>query len=219
MSSSGEYLFDPQLAEAVDEAFERCGIDPMRLSGRHIKSARRSINLLMTEWHNRGINQFMTERVTIKLVVGQAEYVLPDGTSDLLDVTYNLDGADTPLWPIGRTDYSQIPNKLRVGRPDRYFVHRKSGVPTLYLWLTPDNGLAVLDAWRLRQSFDASGASQTMDAPWRFQDALAAGLAAKLAVKWAPEKKNALREDAEQAIQLARLEDRERGVCTLQPVM
>ena len=48
--------FNLDLAEMVEEAFERCG-SQLR-TGYDLKTARRSLNLLFADWANRGINMW-----------------------------------------------------------------------------------------------------------------------------------------------------------------
>jgi hypothetical protein len=52
MTTSGTYAFNLDLSEAIEEAFERAGLE-LR-SGYDYKTARRSIDLLMLEWQNKG---------------------------------------------------------------------------------------------------------------------------------------------------------------------
>ena len=56
MALSGTVAFRPDVEEVVTEAYERCGIDPQTRTGDQAVSARRSLNLLFSEFANRGIN-------------------------------------------------------------------------------------------------------------------------------------------------------------------
>jgi len=76
MAVSGSKDFEPNVAEYVEEAFERCGLE-LR-TGYDARTARRSLNFLFADWANRGLNQWSIERVTQNLVVGVLEY--PVGT-------------------------------------------------------------------------------------------------------------------------------------------
>ena len=76
MAVSGSKDFEPNVAEYVEEAFERCGLE-LR-TGYDARTARRSLNFLFADWANRGLNQWTIERVTQNLVVGVLEY--PVGT-------------------------------------------------------------------------------------------------------------------------------------------
>ena len=46
--------FDFSIDEIVEEAFERCSLQDR--TGYQLKTARRSLNLLLAEWSNRGLN-------------------------------------------------------------------------------------------------------------------------------------------------------------------
>ena len=52
MATSNSTNFEPNVTEFVEEAFERCGLE-LR-TGYDLVSAKRSINLMLAEWANRG---------------------------------------------------------------------------------------------------------------------------------------------------------------------
>ena len=54
MATSGTTSFDLQIDDIIEEAYERCGLRTN--SGNDIRSARRSLNLLFSEWGNRGVH-------------------------------------------------------------------------------------------------------------------------------------------------------------------
>ena len=83
MPTSGTSVFNLDLNNLIEEAFERCGSE-LR-TGYDLKTARRTLNLLTIEWSNRGINLWTIEQGTIPLVTGQAIYPVPVDTIQLLD--------------------------------------------------------------------------------------------------------------------------------------
>ena len=83
MTTSSVTTFNLDLNSLVEEAFERCGAE-LR-SGYDMRTARRSLNLLMIEWANRGINLWTVEQGQITLTTGQISYAIPTDTVDLLD--------------------------------------------------------------------------------------------------------------------------------------
>jgi hypothetical protein len=83
MTTSSVTTFNLDLNNIVEEAFERCGAE-LR-SGYDMRTARRSLNILMIEWANRGINLWTIEQGQINLVNGQISYAIPTDTVDLLD--------------------------------------------------------------------------------------------------------------------------------------
>jgi hypothetical protein len=57
MATSGTTSFDLSVDELIEEAYERCGLE-LR-TGYDLETARRSLNLLIAEWGNRGLNQWL----------------------------------------------------------------------------------------------------------------------------------------------------------------
>jgi len=129
--TSGTTVFNLDLTELVEEAFERCG-SQMR-SGYDLKTARRSLNLMSIEWANRGINLWTVEEVSIPLVTGQGVYAIPADTIDILDLETRTSNASTSnqtdinLSRISESTYATIPNKLTTGRPVQVYYNRQSG--------------------------------------------------------------------------------------------
>ena len=76
MATSGSRNFELDLAEYVEEAFERCGME-LR-TGYDVRTAKRSMNLLFADWANRGLNQWTIEQTSITLAKGIRDY--PCGT-------------------------------------------------------------------------------------------------------------------------------------------
>jgi hypothetical protein len=209
MAASGTYAWSPEVSEICDEAFERCGIDPATLTGRHMRSARLSMNYLFSHWATRGVMLWAIDRQKIDCVAGTAAYSLATGTQAILDATLLRDGTETPVSPIARDEYVNLPDKTQRGMPSSYYLDRQLS-PQVYLWPTPDASTDDFYYYRLRRLQDVGNASNTPDIPHYWQEALASGLAAKLAEKYAPEREAALLQKAEMAFSLAHQEDRQR---------
>ena len=84
MATSGSRDFEPDVAEYIEEAFERCGLE-FRTGSDGI-TARRSLNLLLADWANRGLNQWTIQNSTTTLTEGAESIDLTDSTIDDLDV-------------------------------------------------------------------------------------------------------------------------------------
>lgn len=100
---------------------------------------------------------------------------------------------DRVIYPISRGEYEQQPNKLSQGFPSTYWFDRLIN-PQLTLWQVPDgNGPYVLYYSRTRQVQDVTPkGSETVDIPYRFMEAYCAECASLFAVKWAPDRAQAL---------------------------
>jgi len=79
MTTSNSKNFEIDVAEYIEEAFERCGQEVR--TGYDLRTAKRSLNLLFADWANRGLNQWTIEQTTIALAAGISEY--PSGSLTL----------------------------------------------------------------------------------------------------------------------------------------
>lgn len=130
MSTSGTTIFGLDFVNIAEECFERVGKE-MR-TGYDLRTARRSLNLLLLEWSNKGINLWTVDQGQIALATGQALYPLPLDTVDLLDhVVRQYPGTnnqiDISITRIAEPTYISIPNKLTTGRPIQVYVNRQTG--------------------------------------------------------------------------------------------
>ena len=227
MTTTGTAAFNLDLNDLVEEAFERCGSE-LR-TGYDFRTARRSLNLLTIEWANRGINLWTIEQGQITLTTGVGTYDLPVDTIDLLDhVVRTQEGTqqqtDINISRISESTYSTIPNKLAQGRPIQVWINRQSGAtepsgiknPQINVWPTPNapDNQYIFVYWRLRRIQDAGDGVNTQDIPFRFLNAMVAGLAYYLSMKIQgvdPMRSAALKADYEQQFDLAAQEDREKA--------
>ena len=224
MTTSGTTIFNLDLSELVEEAFERCGAE-LR-TGYDLRTARRSLNLLFADWANRGINLWTIGTGTITLVQGTATYDLPADTVDLLEHVIRTGAgsvstqADLTITRISVSTYSSIPNKLTQARPIQIYINRQTPIPNITVWPTPDGSQSYqLVYWYLRRVQDAGDGSNTMDVPFRFIPCMVAGLAYYLAMKL-PDGMNRLQvleAQYEKAWDLASTEDREKAAIRFVP--
>lgn len=223
MTTSGTSAFNMDLTEIVEEAFERAGGE-MR-TGYDLRTARRSLNLMFVDWANRGINMWTFEQGSQVLTPGVATYTLPADTVDLLEHVVRTGAgsastqADLTITRISVSTYATIPNKLQQARPIQIWIERLN-TPQFTVWPVPDNSQTyTLVYWRLRRIQDAGNGVNTMDMPFRFYNAMVAGLAYYLAMKipGGTERLMVLKEQYDIAWDLASAEDREKAAVRFVP--
>jgi hypothetical protein len=223
MTTSGTSSFNLDLTEIVEEAFERVGSE-MR-TGYDLRTARRSMNLMFADWANRGLNMFTYEQGSIPLVAGQATYELPTDTVDLLEHVIRTGAgsaatqADLTITRISVSTYATIPNKLQQARPIQVWIERLN-TPRFTVWPVPDNSQPYTFVyWRLKRIQDAGNGVNTMDMPFRFLPCMVAGLAYYLALKvpGGAERLGVLKQQYDEAWQLASEEDREKAAVRFVP--
>lgn len=221
MTTSGTTTWAIDLGECMEEAFERAGLE-MR-SGYDIRTARRSLNFLLTEMANKGLNLFTVNSGTLTLVPGQKTYTsangLPADAVDYIEHVCRTTNAGIPtdisLNRISVSTYANIPAKEQTGRPYQIYVNRSVNSPEITLWPVPDSSTSyTLAYWYLKRIDDAtSPISQTLEIPFRFYNAIAAGLAYHIALKKpeAQDRISMLKSLYDEAFALAADEDRDRA--------
>jgi len=220
MATSGSTDFEPNVAEFIEEAFERCGLE-LR-TGYDLKTARRSINLMLAEWANRGLNQWTIEQGTQTVTQGTSEYNLGTNVIDVLDVvcrrTVSGTQTDISMDRLSRSEYLNIPNKTTQARPSQFFIGKQNN-PTLKVWPTPENSTDILVFNKLVRMDDADAATNTMDMPFRFYPCFAAGLAYYISIKRAPDRTALLKQMYEEEFDRAMSTDEDRASFRIRPYM
>ena len=209
-TTSGTATFDKTFAidEIVEESFERIGLQ--NVAGYQLKSARRSLNILLQEWGNRGIHYWEIDELNIDLIEGQAESKFfrssDDGTSatstpasvygmsDVLEAQLRSNRtqttqSDSPMTKVDRSNYAGFSNKLSKGTPNQYFVQRFIDHVSIQVYPTPDSTNASKDMhiFYIKRIQDAGDYTNASDVPFRFIPCMVSGLAFYLAQKYQPQ--------------------------------
>ena len=223
MATSGSKDFELDVADYVEEAFERCGLE-MR-TGYDLKSANRSLNLMLAEWANRGLNQWTITEKTVAMVKDTTTYNV-DSTNataaiDVLDVyireTQGSETTDLPMTRLSRAEYSHITTKTSTGKPNQFFIDKQS-TPTITVWPVPDKTSTYTVYMNvLTRMDDADAGANTLDMPFRFYPCLAAGLAYYISLKRAPDRTSLLKSLYEEEFDRAMSTDEDRASFKVSP--
>lgn len=194
--------FDLSIDDIAEEAFERCGLQDR--TGYELKTARRSINLMIAEWANRGLNLW---------TIQQREATVTAGTQSISGTTlYSVDSAgnattdandsaqivdidsavmsnssgDYSMTKIGRSTYWDYTVKTTQGRPAQYYFERTI-LPTVYFFPAADSTYTFKYYASLRMT-DINAYTKNAMIPFRFLPCLVSGLAYYVAMKYAPDR-------------------------------
>lgn len=214
MAVSGSTDFELDVSDYIEEAFERCGLEVR--TGYDLKTAKRSLNLMLAEWANRGLNSWTIAQRSQALTASDGEYELGTDVIDLLSVVLRRGGTDFSLERLSRTGYLTIPTKTTEGRPSQFFLDRQL-TPNLKVWPIPENSTDVLYYDALTRMDDADTYVNTLDVPFRLYPCLAAGLAYYISMKRAPQRIQLLKAVYDEELQRAFEEDRDRASFTVTP--
>ena len=221
MARSGTYNFNLDIDEVIQEATEMIGGE--QTLGHTPQSARRSINLMLNDWQNRGVLLWSTFTTAVTVASSTTTYALADSVTDALEVTYaaNTSSSDLALERISFEEYNIIPNKSQIGRPSQYSIKRNVDNPTIHLYPVPDNSTGVLKVEGIRQLEDVNkSADQNADVPVRFLPAITCGLSYYLSMKnpgIPGDRIQMLKMNYEEKLMRAMEEDRERASIYFKP--
>jgi hypothetical protein len=189
-----------------------------------MEAARMASNMMLSRWSNQGVNLWAVDLVTVPLVQGQATYNVDSNTVVMLDAYMTIDNGqsqpiDRIILPISRTEYASYPNKEQQGFPTTYWQDRQIS-STVTLWPVPDGTQTSLKFYQVCQIDDADFANgQTINAPVYFLEAFAYGLAQRLAMIWAPDRLQILKPLADEAYQIAAMQNVETAQQYISPMI
>ena len=209
MAVSGSTDFNIDAAEVIQEAYERCGLQ--EVTGKDLRTAVRSMNLLLAEWANRGLNLWTVTLGTQSTTASDNDYSLATNIIDVLEVSLrDSNNIDQSLTRISRSDYHLLPNKSSEGKPAQFYFERTT-TPTLFLYPTPDLSTYTVRYYFLKRLDDIDLPSDDPNVSFRFLPCLVAGLAYYIAMKKAPDRIQILKAVYDEEFERARQEDRDRA--------
>ena len=219
MAVSGTYNFNLDIDEVIQEAMEMIGGE--NTLGHEPASARRSINLMLKDWQNRGVLLWSTSVSSVTVAASVTAYSLHASTVDALEVVLGRDDTDIQLTRISPEEYLLIPNKTQTGRPMQYSIRRGIANPTMSLWPIPENSTDILKMEVISELQDVDkSAEQNADLPKRFLPPLTCGLAYYMSMKRPGvegQRIQMLKMNYEELLSRAMLEDRERAAMRVIP--
>jgi len=219
MSTSGTYNFSMDIDEVIQEALEMIGGE--QTLGNDPKSARRSINLLLQDWQNRGILLWSTNTTVVDVSTSVTAYSLSSNMVDAMEVVVNLSTTDIQLDRLSMEEYLKIPRKSQTGRPTQYAIRRGRANLELYLWPIPDSNDYSLKIEKIKYLQDVNkSAGQIADVSRRFLPCITAGLAYFMSMKRAGIDGNRImfiKQEYEERLARAMDEDRERASLRIVP--
>ena len=229
-TTSGTTVFDKNFSvdEIIEEAFERLGVQD--LTGYHLKTSRRSLNIMLQEWGNRGIHYWEIGELDLDLVEGQAEYKFFRSSDDGTSATSNPNGvygisdvleaqlrsnrtqttqSDSPMTKVDRSTYAGFSNKLSKGTPNQYWVQRFIDHVSISVYPTPDSTNASKDMhfYYIKRIQDVGAYTNATDLPFRFVPCMVSGLAYYLSMKYNPQMTQGMKLIYEDEFQRALQED------------
>jgi hypothetical protein len=145
------------------------------------EQARIVLNQMIKTWGAAG-RLWLMEEGSIPLIASTASYELPLARK-VHSVRRRTDDVDTPLMPISRSDYDDLPTKSATGMPIQWFFDPQRATKTLFVWNAPDTATAAsttLEYTYSRVIEDVQTLDEDVDVPQEWLEALTYGLAKRL---------------------------------------
>tara|TARA_R110002020_G_scaffold468483_2_gene692793 strand:+ start:143 stop:826 length:684 start_codon:yes stop_codon:yes gene_type:complete len=220
-STSGTYNFNLEIGDIIQEATEMIGGEITL--GEEPRSARRSINLILNDWQNRGVCLWTTNTTIVSIAASTTAINLGNNISDVMQVVINRDNTDLNLTRISYEQYLILPNKGQTGRPSQYAIKRFADNVELYMWALSDQNTDKLKIEKIDYMQDVTkSAVQNADMPRRFLPSLTTGLAYYMSLKRpgiTEARASFLKKEYEERLAFAMTEDKERASLYITPRM
>ena len=228
-SSTAGFILD--LDALIEEAFERCGLQDR--TGYELKTSRRSINLMIAEWANRGLNLWTIQQreATVvagtQMIEGTTLYSVDsagNATSDANDSSQIIDidsavmsnsNGDFSMTKIGRSTYWDYTIKSTQGRPSQYYFERTI-LPIVYFFPEADSTYTFKYYASLRMT-DINAYTKNAQIPFRFLPCMVAGLAYYVSMKYAPDRIQILKTIYDEEFSRAASQDVEKASYSMVP--
>ena len=192
-SPSGSTAFSPDLGAISAYALGRCNVRRPEITTDHLTDAAMAANLVLVDWAGSQPNLWGVELLPVTLVQGTIEYTLPANVLMILDcyITTTVSGVNTDrvIYGVSRTEYDAYPNKQSQAFPTVFWANRVQPIQVSMYPCPDDNGPYTLNLHVVTQDQDAvlAGAAG-LDLPYRAFSAFVDGLAAKIALTYAPDR-------------------------------
>jgi hypothetical protein len=188
MALSSSIDFTLTAAEIIEEARREVGIhaDEEPLSAQDLVTGLRTLNRMLKAWQAEGVMCWTMTEGTLTLVASDESYVFGAGGTfttvplEITDIRINRGGNDLPMQRLSREDYYNLPNKTSTGYPTCFYYDRQRSGGTLYVWPAPDSTAGTLKFTYRRIIMDVDEASNDLDLPQEWYDAIIFGLAKRL---------------------------------------
>jgi hypothetical protein len=221
MATSGTYNFKFSVEEIIEKALQMVGGELS--SAEDLRQARKSLSLVLIDMESRGAPLAQIQHKTFTVSAGDVDYTLPSDVLDVLDVTVERDGTETPVERIGLFKYHKIPNKDSPGIAAQYAIERARTETIMYLYLAPENSTDVIDYWCITRIQDPGVYTNDVDINYKYIPAVTFGLAYYMSLErdekteyWLAKRKE-LMQNYLGALEVAAHDDRERASFTISP--
>jgi hypothetical protein len=183
-----------------------------------IAGAKDILNMRTKELQSEGLILRTVTQQTFTLTAGTAEYAMPASALDV-DTGHPYvsgGGIDVPLTEYSRDQYMSLTVKTFTGQPTAYYVEKTATIQ-VFLYPVPDGAWTTMTLPVVSLLNDLNVGTDTTGLMAKYLRAVTLGVAADLALALLPSRAPLLYQQFEEAKNIARNDDTERGSLRLIP--
>lgn len=186
MATSGSTDYAQTSRQVVQTALELCGVAQIgeTAGAEEATVALTHLNLLLKTWGTNSKLFIMAEGVVTPLVLSTASYSVPLARR-VVEARRRYSGNDTPLQPLSRQEYFDLPSKTTAGAANSFYFDPQRSTRTLYIWPVPT--AAEVSGATIRYTYhrvieDSDSLDNDPDVPQEWLETLTYCLAARIAL-------------------------------------
>lgn len=138
------------------------------------------LNAMLKTWSAEGLGH-LEATGTVTIPANSSSGVLPTGIRSIYSARVIVSTTNhRQMVPYNRSQYQMLPNKIARGSPTVYYLSDNGNQTTMYVWPVPTAITTIaIDYGRTIEA--VTDASETIDAPQEWQEAMYLGLGARIA--------------------------------------
>lgn len=180
MPTSGTTAWSLTARDIITAALEENNVIPLGRDpkAKELDACILRLNGLLKSW---AVGMHQEALADVAVVADAASVALDAEVESILSLRLVTSAtSERPLVRIPRDRYLELPNKAQSGTPTMFYESQATDGVTIYLWPVPTTD-TTLKANYLRKPETVTNASETVDFPQRWQEALFTNLAMRCA--------------------------------------
>ena len=161
----------------------------------------RHLGRMLKAWQGKYM-QFLNTGGSLTMTTAASYTLSPVRPLKILSARLKVNGIETPMIEMSRNEYDELPDKTSTGRPTQFYYDRQKEAALFYVWPVLSTAAGETVEYTYAREFeDISGASDIIDIPAEWYDAVVKNLAVRLSHTYgSAERRQMIRIEAKDAL-------------------
>ena len=151
------------------------------LEAEHFDDCLGVLNRMLPALPNDAITVWKQSSGSITLTNATASYTIPERPFTLETVNYKVNGVETWLYAMSRSEYHELSNKTSNGRPSQVYYQRRRDDGVLFVWPVLATATGTVEWSGVTQIATVADGNTVLDIPREWEEAVQLGLARRIA--------------------------------------